>query len=321
MSKDEVQVKMIKPKKTVKFSKFYIIIFVFLIVLGSISTLFYVNLKKHQTMTIEATVKKVGNNYIVVEDENNEEYSLETDQNYNVGDMVSFVIKDIEKDSYPKKGTVLKIDTIRKSISFIIEDVVDEETNTTDNNTTEITNDSSNDNSTIVDNSSINETIASTEEDIIAYFENLNNNLDTYNQDKSIGDSLKSGFVNVVDFLFYDGEIKGKTFDELSSTAKLKVLSLALSIDQKIDKHFPNYKEEISTTSKNIYNNVKSKATVIYLDITTSVCENDPYTCKFAKEGLSDMKDSFSLTWSYIKEISGVGISKLKDWYEVWKEA
>lgn len=295
-----------------KKNNIFIIVSIFIVVLGSISAMFYINLQKNKTVDVEATVKLVGNNYIIVEDSKGEEYSLKTNQEYNVGDKVAFVIKDIDENSYPKEGTVVKIDTVSKNINFsITDDVVEESDNSSVSENTTNQKDTSND--TVSSNTS------STEDDVIAYFENLNNKIATYNQDKSIGDSLKEGFVTVVDFLFYDGKIKGKTFDELSATAKLKVLKLVFSIDDRIDKYFPGYKEEISSTGQKVYTNVKAKATALYLDVTTSVCTNDPYTCESAKEGLSDLKESFSLTWDFIKEISGIGVSKLKAWYEVWK--
>ena len=123
----------------------------------------------------------------------------------------------------------------------------------------------------------------------------------------------------IVDFLFYDGEIKGRTFYELSNSTKLKVVEIFLKIDSKIDNKFPGYKESISATGNRIYTNVKAKAIGLYLDITTSICSNDPGLCETAKDGLKTLKESFSLTWDFIKEISGVGIDKLRRWYEVWK--
>ena len=284
--------------------------------MGLIAGLFYYNIKKHASITVLAVVKYVGNDYIVVEDENLEEYSLETHDSYNVGDKISFVIKDIKKDSNPKEGTVEKIDTVSKSVQFSIMD------NGSDTNASNSVIDEQNQDSNI--DSSLDTTSGnslSNEEEIVAYFENLDKNLDLYSQNKSLGQSVKEGFVAIVDFLFYEGTIKGKTFHELSASAKIKILKIAFSIDQKIDQYFPGYKEEISSTSNKIYTNVKAKLLESYLDITTEVCENQPDTCVAAKQGLSDLKANFSLTWNFVKDISGVGISKLKSWYEVWKDA
>ena len=317
----------ISMKESLKKSKIVFMIGIFLVVLGAISTMFYVNLKNQTTVIAEATVTYVGNQYIVVEDGEEEEYAIKTDQEYNVGDKISFTIKDVKKDSYPKEGTVEKIDTLSKSIKFSINDVVEEENVSEEEQTEqsqETTNNTSSQNQTnsnITNNSTDITTESQTKTAVISYFETLNTNLDTYSQDKSLGESIKSGFVTVVDFLFYGGTIKGKTFNELNSTAKLKVLKIALSIDKKIDQYFPGYKEQISTTGTKIYTNIKSKIVESYLDITTKVCLDSPDVCKAAKSDLADMKASFSLTWDFIKNISGVGLSKLKAWYEVWKTA
>ena len=141
--------------------------------------------------------------------------------------------------------------------------------------------------------------------------------LDTSKNSGSITSSIKNGFVTIVDFLFYNEPIKGKTFSELSNSAKLSVLKLAVSIDQKVDSYFPGYKETLSDK----YNNVKSKVVSKYLDITADICSKNESTCAAAKEGLSDLKKNFSITWSFIKDIAGTGASKLKSWYEVWKDA
>ena len=294
------------PKKNIVLA-----VLTFLIIILLISGLFYINIQKHASVTVEATVKYVGDDYIVVEDAMQEEYSLKTTDEYNVGDRVSFIIKDIKKDTEPKEGTVLKIDTVSKSVTFSIMD-------SSSDSQEHIETESSNDTIHTENNS---ENLQNTEEDVVQYFQNLDNKMDTYSTDKTLGESIKSGFVTVVDFLFYDGEIYGKTFDELSDSAKLKVLKIALSIDKKIEEYFPTYKEDISGAGSKIYTNVREKVISTYLDITTKVCENHQDLCVSAKEGLSDMKKSFSLTWSMIKELSGVGVSKLKAWYEVWKDA
>lgn len=302
---------------------FVIIVFIFVIVIIGLSLLFYFNLKDNNPIEVEATVKLVGNNYIIVEDSNGKEYSINTDYEYKEGDKVDFVIKNVEKDSNPIKGEIVEINLISRDINFKIEEDDNEDESVDVSDEIVIENDivieedkpsSSSDNK--------NEVIENTykEEDVISYLTTLDNDLTNYNGDKKIGDSLKRGFVTVVDFIFYDGTIKGKTFKELSNSAKIKILEIALSIDQKIEKHFPNYKEEISTKSKDIYSNLKTKVVELYLDITTKICEDNLDTCESAKEGLEDLKTSFSITWDYIKKYSKEGKDKLKDWYEVWRE-
>ena len=289
----------------------FIIVMVFLIVLGSLSTLFYINLKRERTLEVEATVKLIGKNYIIVEDGKGEEYSLRTSDEYNIGDRIDFVIKDIDDSSNPKVGTVVKIDTISQNVLFSItdgEETVNEKFKESNNVTEEV-----------VAEGNKNTSMAS-DDDVIDYFNNLNSRLVNYDgNDKDIEKSLKNSFVTVIDFIFYDGEIKGKTFNELSNSAKIKVLQLALSIDEGIEKYFPGYKESIATTSKDIYTKVKIEVIKVYLDITTNICNDDLELCESAKDGLRDLKKSFSLTWDFIVKAAGDGVSKLKKWYEVWR--
>lgn len=150
------------------------------------------------------------------------------------------------------------------------------------------------------------------ESDIVSYAEKI--------ESSSTSNTLKEGFVTIIDFLLYDGKIYNKTFSELSNTAKIKVITLALKIDSKIDEYFPGYKESISTTTNKAYTSIKAKLVALYLDTTVKICNNNPTLCENAKANLNDLKETFGITWEFIKDISGVGITKLKDWYEVWKE-
>lgn len=148
--------------------------------------------------------------------------------------------------------------------------------------------------------------------DIVKYFENsaISNNEKT----------LKEGFVNIIDFLFYNKEINGVTFDQITTQTKLEIIKIALKLDSKVEEYFPGYKETITNTTNKIYTNVKSKLITLYLDITVKVCSNNTKLCEDAKSDLQDLKNSFSISWDFIKDISSKNISKLKDWYEVWKE-
>ena len=72
--------------------------------------------------------------------------------------------------------------------------------------------------------------------------------------DSSFSDSAKGVFVSIVDFLFYDGEINGVTFDELTDSGKQKVLAIASKVDNAIESKIPGYKETISDTASNAFN-------------------------------------------------------------------
>ena len=289
------------------------VVLVFFLVLGSLSVLFYVNIFKDDSKEVEALVKLVGNNYIIVEDSDGNEYSIETNDSYEVGDRVDFVIKNIE-DVLPIVGEVIRIERVSQNVSFSITDSSANEEKVDDdsgrvNQETDVA----------IDSFSKNTDMASDLE-VIDYIGDLEGRLINYNtNDLDIGKSLKEGFVLVVDFIFYDGTIKGRTFDSLSNSAKIKVLQLAFSIDKKIDEYFPGYKEEVSSTSTRVYTNLKLNLTKLYLDITTSVCENEYELCESARDGFSDLKESFSLTWDFIASSASEGIDKLKEWYEIWR--
>lgn len=292
-----------------KYDKIVIsIIITTILVLGY---LIFSNIRKNKEDEIIATIKETGNNYVIAISEDNQEYLINTKNDYNIGDKINVTMKNIKKTS-PIQGEIVKIDTISKTVEFVITDepIIKNE---------EITNETKTEPN--IDNSykeqhTPQEQVA-TEEDIIAYFSNTENEV---NNSTSFKDSLKEKFVTLVDFLFYDGEIKGKTFKELSNKTKLKVLEIFLKIDNKLDNKFPNYKENISNTGNKVYTNVKTKAIETYLNLTTEICANDASLCESAKEGLRTLKESFSLTWDFIKEMSGVGLTKLKNWYEIWRE-
>ncbi len=155
------------------------------------------------------------------------------------------------------------------------------------------------------------------DEEIISYLDNLNNGLDNFNESNST--SIKEGFVDMIDFIFYGKELKGVTFKELSDGVKIKILKKSYIIDSKVDGKIPGYKEEISRTGSRIYSDVKTRILISYLDLTNKVCSSENDVCNSAREGLRELKSNFSLTWDTIKSLAGLGTSKLKSWYEIWK--
>lgn len=154
-----------------------------------------------------------------------------------------------------------------------------------------------------------------TENDVIEYFQTTSNNLDQQNDqnNSSFVDKAKNAFTTVVDFIFYGKEINGYTFNELTTSAKMKIIEIALKIDSKINEYFPNYKESIKAG----YENIKGKLAYAYLEITSSLCEAvGTDTCEQAKEDFNNMKKSFSFTFDLIKELAKSGASKVKEFYE-----
>jgi len=157
--------------------------------------------------------------------------------------------------------------------------------------------------------------VFNSENDLIAYYQKEETSINS--SDQTVGQKAKSVFVDVIDFIFYDKEIKGYTFKGLTNTAKLKIIAVALKVDNKIDSYFPGYKNTISEK----YRNVKEKLAEAYAKYTVNLCEKvGDDTCNQFKEDFATMKENFGITGDYLKE----GLSKLKDSikskYESWKD-
>lgn len=151
------------------------------------------------------------------------------------------------------------------------------------------------------------------EESLLSY---LNSQTQLFsNRSESTG-KLKEIFVSIIDFIFYDKEIKGYKFKELTNMAKLQVIDSALAIDKQIDTYFPDYKETI----KDKYTSVKGTLALKYLDVTASFCSNYPKMCNQAKLNFNTMKSNYGFALDLAKELLKSGTSKVKELYENWKD-
>ena len=105
-------------------------------------------------------------------------------------------------------------------------------------------------------NNDLNEETLSSNDKIV--IQTLNSSLSEINNsssnDKSFSDGAKATFINIVDFIFYDGKINGVTFDELTDKGKQEVLKIAQKIDEAIEEKIPGYKETISEKASNAFN-------------------------------------------------------------------
>lgn len=151
--------------------------------------------------------------------------------------------------------------------------------------------------------------------DIVNYFQNMSDEVEGSN---SFKENFKEYFITIIDFIFYNKEVNGYTFDGLSGTAKAKIISIALKIDNKIEQYSPDYKENISNTGNKIYSDVKEKLITSYFDISTDVCKNNEEDCNKVKEIFGEVKDVCKIGWDFIKDLIKGGFSKVKDWYEIY---
>lgn len=157
------------------------------------------------------------------------------------------------------------------------------------------------------------EIINYSEEDVINYVSFMENEVNN----NSISDNIKDKFIEIIDFIFYDKEIKGYKFSDLTTSAKIKIISMAIKIDSKIEEKIPNYKDTISSK----YNDIKDRLVMLYLDTTINICSNNKEQCNKAKEIFGEIKDSCKIGFSYIKDILSKGKNKLEDYYEIFKNS
>lgn len=273
--------------------------------------------------TFNGTVTEVSKGYILVKPLPGEKIRdkanmiiIHTEDVYKVDDSILVHYKGEVPEVNPSPINVLSIELISTKVSNKKDiDVIEEKENNTsdeDNNIEKETIKPS-DNNKEDNNSNINNNY--TEEDVIKYFDDKLNEISSYEKTDSYKEKAKNIFTTTVDFLFYGGEIKGHTFKDLSSTAKLKVLSAAFNIDNKINEKFPDYKNELSSK----YHDAKDRIVAKYLEITVNVCANHDDYCDKAKEVWGTIKEKAGVSWNTIKKYASSGISNLKDWYEVYR--
>lgn len=166
-----------------------------------------------------------------------------------------------------------------------------------------------------------------------SYIESINQDIETLaaKEDLTVLDkaTLKNTFITLTDFIFYNGQIKGTTFDKLANDAKQKVITLYEKIDAKIESVYPNYKENIKETTIKTYQNITDKLT----ELKDTIANN--YKAEIGEENYNDqletfeesketMKESFQPVVDEIIEQSKNAYEKTKEelnnWYQTWKE-
>lgn len=168
------------------------------------------------------------------------------------------------------------------------------------------------------------ETYTNQDKEVISYFDNIEKNVDNeLHEEKSeaVKDKLKGMFITIVDFLFYDSEINGIRFDDLTEGAKQNILETISSIDNKIMKKYPTYKEDISTTTSKAYNKaselIKQGANNVKDFSKENLGEENYNSIINAKDELVYYtKNAVNIVGEFAGSIWETGKSKIKTWYE-----
>ncbi len=159
---------------------------------------------------------------------------------------------------------------------------------------------------------------------VIDELNNTLNNIEKSTRDENFKDKASSTFISIVDFLFYDGTIKGVTFDELTEKGKEKVLEISSKIDVKLEEKCPGYKEKISNSTSKAYQKaskiIKKGAKNINAfaknalgdDNYQAIIDAKDELVKYSKESLNYVTGAGSKVFNNTKE-------KLNEWYQNFK--
>lgn len=162
------------------------------------------------------------------------------------------------------------------------------------------------------------------DETAIATFNNIEEEVDTILDSENISNAkekVKGTFITIVDFIFYDSEINGVTFDELTDSGKQKVLEIANKIDNKIENKFPNYKDTISDTTKKAFNKaselIKKGAENVSEFSKEKLGEENYNAIINAKDEIIDYtKEAIEIIGDVGSDVFNSGKEYIKNWYE-----
>lgn len=159
---------------------------------------------------------------------------------------------------------------------------------------------------------------------VIDELNNTLKNIEESTQDENFKDKASSTFISIVDFLFYDGTIKGISFDELTEKGKEKVLEISSKIDVKLEEKCPGYKEKISNSTSKAYqkaSKIIKKGAKNINDFAKNALGDENYQAiidakdelaKYSKEALNYVTGAGSKVFNNTKE-------KLNEWYQNFK--
>lgn len=159
---------------------------------------------------------------------------------------------------------------------------------------------------------------------VINEMNNTLNSIDNESSSSNFSDKAKATFITIVDFLFYDGTIKGITFNELTDDGKQKVLEIANKIDVKLEEVSPGYKDKISSTTSNAYNKaseiIKSGASSLNNFAKEKLGDENYNSIIDAKDELVKYsKNALNLVGSAGSKLFSSTKDKLNDWYQNFK--
>ena len=119
----------------------------------------------------------------------------------------------------------------------------------------------------------------------------------------------KEYFITGVDFIFYDKEMNGVTFDDLTEEGKKVTLENLETIDGWIMEIAPDYKDKISEK----YQVVKDFVSTTYYDVLESIKES------LGEENYSAIQEKKNEIKESITNPKDKVLEKVSDWYQNFK--
>ena len=120
----------------------------------------------------------------------------------------------------------------------------------------------------------------------------------------------KEYFITGVDFIFYDKEMNGVTFDDLTEEGKKVTLENLETIDGWIMEIAPDYKDKIGEK----YQVVKDFVSTTYYDVLESIKES------LGEENYSAIQEKKNEIKESITSTKDKALEKVSDWYQNFKE-
>ena len=112
-----------------------------------------------------------------------------------------------------------------------------------------------------------------------------------------------------IDFIFFDKEINGITFDQMTTEFKIRAMNDIASLDSAVEAYFPGYKESFSSKYQIAAEFISSK----YLDMVDAIKE---YLGKENWNALGNMKDKI---FGDISTKTDEAIEDIKELYKSWR--
>ncbi len=187
----------------------------------------------------------------------------------------------------------------------------------------------------VVDNSNFDVVInIPSGEKVLNFFSDGYNKVKSYLSDKTISDAkvkCREVFITFVDFIFYDTEIEGITFKELTSDIKEKIISIVKNTDELINSKYPNYKDMLSNKTRELFSNLKNNVqSFVEENVSSSIIQK--YN-EVSEDALNRYENTKEIITSKVEENPGMidnfknkynetfekAKSKLSNWYQNFK--